>query len=202
MALGDWIEGALAFLGPAGLLLAMVLIFLVDAAIFPALPEVFIVAFYFVLTGTWSWAPAVAALTLLGLALVGDVSGNALLYAVVQRMKATGHVPGFVERAMRKWTSFLAMGDERLILLNRIAPAVPLTGAFIAICGWNVRKSLAYVVIGGAAKYVLLLVVIIGLGLAFDPATARLVPIVAVLVLVAASFAAGWIRRQRMVARA
>ncbi len=202
MGLGEWIAGALAFLGPVGVLVAMYLIFLLDAAIFPALPEVFVVAFYFALTDTWSWAPGVAAAVLLALALAGDVSGNALLYAIVRRLDAAGRLPEFIQRAMRKWTTFLMVSDERLVLLNRIAPAVPLTGAFIATCGWSLRKSLAYVVIGGAAKYTFLLIVVIGLGVAFDPATARLVAFLAVILLVVASFVAGWVRRRRIEARA
>ncbi|HEV8595434.1 MAG TPA: hypothetical protein VGR51_07895, partial [Thermoplasmata archaeon] len=175
------------------------LIFLVDAAIFPALPEVFIVAFYFEIVGRWLWSPVMTAVVLLALALAGDVAGNALVYGIVRRMKAAGHLPQFIERAMRKWTSFLAVQDERLILMNRIAPAVPLTGAFIAVCGWSLRKSLAYVVIGGAIKYVFLLALVIGLGVAFDPGTARLISFSAVILLVAASFVAGWIRRRKMV---
>ena len=89
---------------------------------------------------------------------------------------------------------FLAVRDERVILVNRIAPAVPFTGAFIAVCGWNLRRSLAYVLIGGVAKYVLLLLLVIGLGWAFEPSLARLVTIVAVIVLVVASLLAGWYR--------
>lgn len=202
MGLGDWIGVALSVLGPMGLLTAMFLIFLVDAAVFPALPELFIVAFYFALTDTWAWSPALAVVALLPLALAGDLAGNALLYGLVRRMKESGRLPQFVARAMKKWTSFLAVSDERLILMNRIAPAVPLTGAFIAVCGWSLRRSLAYVVVGGAAKYVFLLVLVIGLGVAFDPGTARLVSLAAVIVLIAASFIAGWYRRQRMVTRA
>jgi membrane protein DedA with SNARE-associated domain len=103
---------------------------------------------------------------------------------------------------MKKWTSFLAVRDERIILVNRIAPAVPFTGAFIAVCGWNLRRSLAYVLLGGVVKYMLLLVLVIGLGLAFDPEAARLVTLVAVVVLVVASLAAGWYRGRKREVRA
>jgi len=125
MGLGDWIGAALSALGAPGLLVAIFLIFLLDAALFPALPELFIVAFYFVLTDTWAWTPAVAAATLLALALAGDLCGNAGLYAIVRRLKDAGRLPRFVQRAMTKWTSLLAVGDERAILVNRIAPVVP-----------------------------------------------------------------------------
>lgn len=197
MALGDWIQAAFAFLGPGGLLAAMFLIFLADAAVFPALPELFIVLFYQELVYTWTWSPVVASTSLLALALAGDLCGNAGTYAVVKWLHARGRVPRVIENAMRKWTSFLAVRDERIILLNRIAPAVPFTGAFIAVCGWSLRRSLAYVLIGGIAKYVLLLLLVVGLGLAFEPGTARLVTFVAVIALVMVSLAAGWYRRRQ-----
>ena len=202
MALGDWIRDAFAFLGPGGILAAMFLIFLVDAAIFPALPEVFIVLFYQQLVDTWFWSIAVAAGSLLVLALAGDLCGNAGMYGITKWFHARGKVPRILEKAMKKWTSFLAVRDERIILVNRIAPAVPFTGAFIAVCGWNLRRSLAYVLLGGVVKYVLLLVLVIGLGLAFEPGAARLVTLVAVVVLVVASLAAGWYRGRKREVRA
>ena len=202
MALGDWIRDAFAFLGPGGILAAMFLIFLVDAAIFPALPEVFIVLFYQQLVDTWFWSTAAAAGSLLVLALAGDLCGNAGMYGITKWFHARRKVPRFIEKSMKKWTSFLAVRDERIILVNRIAPAVPFTGAFIAVCGWNLRRSLAYVLLGGVVKYVLLLVLVIGLGLAFEPGAARLVTLVAVVVLVVASLAAGWYRGRKREVRA
>ena len=197
MALGDWIRDAFAFLGPGGVLVAIFLIFLADAAVFPALPELFIVLFYQQLVDQWSWSIPAAAGSLLVLALAGDLGGNAGMYKVMKWFHARGKVPKFLERAMKKWTSFLAVRDERIILVNRIAPAVPFTGAFIAVCGWSLRRSLAYVLIGGVAKYVLLLLLVIGLGLAVEPGLARLVTLVAVIVLVAASLGAGWYRGRK-----
>jgi len=99
------------------------------------------------------------------------VTYGALSLAALQ----LGRTPGIVQRAMRKWTSFLAVRDERLILLNRIAPAVPLTGAFIAVCGWDLRRSLGYVLIGGAVKYAALLGVAAVLGITLSPETGRVV---------------------------
>ncbi len=100
---------------------------------------------------------------------------------------------------MRKWTSFLAVRDERLILVNRIAPAVPLTGAFIAVCGWDLRRSLGYVLLGGAVKYAALLGVAAALGITLSPETGRVVTISAVIVLVVVSLVAGHLRRRRAV---
>ena len=157
-------------------------------------------AFYFELTIHWAWTPAATAALLLLLALAGDLCGNAGLYAVVRAYRKRGRTPGIVQRAMRKWTSFLAVRDERLILLNRIAPAVPLTGAFIAVCGWDLRRSLGYVLIGGAVKYAALLGVAAMLGITLSPETGRVVTIAAVVVLIVVSLVAGHLRRRRTVA--
>ena len=200
MGLGDWIGSALAFLGPTGLLVAMFFIFFVDAVVFPALPELFVVLFYFQLVDGWTWAPVAAGASLLGLAVLGDVSGNASLYAVVRWFHRRGKVPKRLANAMQRWTKFLVTSDERILLVNRIAPAVPFTGAFIAVCGWNLRRSLSYIAIGGAAKYAALLVIVAWLGVAFNPDTARWVTLIAVLALVAASVLAGQFRRRRLLA--
>jgi len=176
----------------------MLLIFLADAALFPALPEVFIVGFYF-LHPALGMPPLPWALALLGVALVGDVAGNALLYGIVKAgLVRTKRMPGWLDRAMKKWTSLLLVRDERVILVNRIAPAVPLTGAFIAVCGWSLRRSLAYVVLGGALKYSVLLVLTGVAGLAFSPDLARTVTLVAVVGFVGASLVAGRLRARRM----
>lgn len=198
MGLGEWIQDALGFLGPGGLLAAMFLIFLVDAAIFPALPELFIVAFYFELVGPFLWSPAAAAIALLVLAVAGDLCGNAGLYGLVRFFHRRGRFPVRLEKVMRKWTSILLVTDEKILLVNRVAPAVPLTGAFIAVLGWNLRKALAYVLIGGVAKYTLLLALAVFLGFAFAPDTARLATWSAVVVLVVASLAAGRYRKRKM----
>ena len=198
MALGEWIETVFAFLGAPGLLAAMFLIFLADAAVFPALPEVFIVAFYFQLTLGSGWAPLAASATLLALALAGDVCGNAGLFALVRSLRARGHVPRRLERVMQRYVRALLVKDERVLLVNRIAPAVPLTGAFIAVCGWNPRRSLAYVFAGGLAKYALLLALAAWLGVVLDPGLAQNATFAAVGAFVAASFAAGHLRRRKL----
>jgi len=202
MALGEWLGAVLAFLGPAGLLVAIYILFLLDAAIFPALPELFIVAVYFELVYHWAWTPFTACVALLILGLAGDVSGNVGLYAIFRALDRRGKVPKRMARAMQKWTKFLLLQDERMILLNRLAPAIPLTGAFIAVCGWNLRKSVQYVLLGGAIKYALLLGLAAAMGVAFSPDLSRLVTVVLVLALIAASVVAGRYRTKRMEAAA
>jgi membrane protein DedA with SNARE-associated domain len=179
-SLGDLLLGALAVLGPLGLLATLYVIFVVDAAVFPALPEVFAVLF-FVEHDVLGWDPLGWGVLIVAIAVAGEATGNSLLYAIVRKALVDRHqMPALVERAMRRWTSFLVVSDERIILLNRIAPVVPMVGAFIATLGWDFRRSLAYVVLGAAAKYGALIALAGTFGVLYDPGTARLLALVLV----------------------
>jgi len=196
MAFLDELAGLFGFLGPAGTLVALFFIFVVDAAVFPALPEVAIVLTYSFRPG---WIdPIPWAVLLLVMAVGGEAVGNSALYllvrhAIVQR----GRMPAVVERLMRRWVGFLLVRDERVILLNRIAPVLPMVGAFIATCHWDFRKSLAYIVTGAGAKYALLLLLSGAVGLAYDAATARWLTFGLVLGVVALSAVASLVVRRR-----
>jgi len=107
-----------------------------------------------------------------------------------------------MERAMKKWTSFLLVRDERVILMNRAVPVIPMVGAFIATLEWDYRRSMAYVAAGGLAKYAVLLYVVFAIGLAYDVATARWITLALVVIVVALSFLASWVRRRRIEASA
>jgi membrane protein DedA with SNARE-associated domain len=195
-SLDQWLQGLFAFLGPSGVFLALFLLFVIDAAIFPALPEIAIVVAY--LYGAAGNDPFVAAILLLGVALVGELAGNTLLYAWVRRLLVDrGRLPQWIERAMASWTRFLVFPDERIILLNRVAPVVPFVGAFIAVLRWSFPKSLAYILIGAAAKYSLLLILVGSLRVAYSRQMATLLTVSAVLVLVLASIASAYLIRRR-----
>ena len=176
----------------------MYLIFVVDASVVPTLPEVFIVGFYY-LHGVFGLPPALWAVTLLGMALAGEATGNTLLYLVVQRgLVRRGRMPKRVERLMRRWTGFLILHDERIILLNRVIPVVPFVGAFIATLKWSYRKSLAYIVIGAAAKYSALLVLVGVVGMQYDPSLAGYVTLALVVGLVGLSALGSYLYRRRV----
>ena len=196
-SLGDWIRGLFLFLGPAGVFVGLILVFVVDAAIFPTLPELAIVLGYAYRDPAWdpgAWAGA-----LLGMAVGGEVVGNSLMYLWVRKLLVDrGHMPRVIEKAMRRWTQFLLVRDERVILLNRIAPVVPFVGAFIATLHWSYRKSLAYIVIGALAKYSFLLALVGFLGLVYSQETATLVTVGAVLVILAVSLTASALYRRRV----
>lgn len=195
----NWLSGLFAFLGPAGTLLALFFVFVIDAAVIPALPELAVVlSFLYRTPGT---DPLPWAALLLAMAIGGEVVGNTVMFLWVRKLVVDrGHLPKFVDRMMRGWTQLLLVRDERIILLNRIAPVVPFVGAFIAVVRWSFPKSMAYIVLGAAAKYALLLLLVGYLGVVYDPDTATLLTVGAVVVLVAVSIVASLVFRRRMAA--
>ena len=196
-SVADWLTGLFAFLGPAGTLVALFLAFVIDAAIIPTLPELAIVLSYLLGRPT-GVAPLPWALLLLGMAVGGEVVGNTLMFLWVRKLVVDrGHLPKIIGRAMRGWTHLMLVPDERIILVNRIAPVVPFVGAFIAVVGWNFRKSLLYIVLGAVAKYGLLLLLVGVLGVVYDSGTATLITVVAVVVLVAVSLGFSVLYRRR-----
>jgi hypothetical protein len=142
-SIGEWIYGVFGSGGEWGILLALFFIFLIDALIFPALPELFFV-FGFMYKSEISFG-----LELLAVAVSAEIIGVAVLYYIVGHIR----IPKRIERLVNKYIDFLILGDERLILLNRIAPMIPFCGAFVRIAGWDIKRSLLYVVIGGVVKY-------------------------------------------------
>ena len=195
VSLDELLTALFGSLGPVGSLVILLIIFALDAALFPALPEVWIVVTYTYrpeVLGPIGWAGL-----LLAMAVVGDVLGTSLLYVAVRRwVVLRRRMPHWLERAMKRWTGFLLVQDERVILMNRAVPVIPMVGAFIATLGWNYRRSMAYIAIGGLAKYAILLYVVFAIGLAYDVATARWITLALVVAVVGLSFLASWVRRR------
>ncbi len=197
---GDILAALFSGLGPVGAVFALYAIFVVDAALLPALPEVFIVLFFTAYEGPLD--PLTWGIALCLTAMAGEATGNSLLYLLVRRaLVAKNRMPKRIARLMASWVNFLVVSDERVILLNRIVPVVPMVGAFIAVLHWDVRRSLAYVLAGAGAKYAALLALAGWLGVVLDPSVSRAVTIILVLAIVAISLAAAHIRRRRLLSR-
>ncbi len=147
ISLGDWIYGVFGGNGEIGLLLCIFLIFLLDALLFPTLPELFFVIAF--MAGQNYQNPAVFGAELILVAIAAELVGILSLYYVVSHIR----IPHRIERAVDKYTKFLVMGDERLLLLNRVAPMIPFAGAFISIAHWDLKKSIGYIVFGCVLKY-------------------------------------------------
>src|SRR6058998_2828922 len=142
-SLDELLTSLFGSLGPVGSLVILVIIFALDAALFPALPEVWIVVTY-TYRPTEMLGPVAWAGLLLAMAVAGDVLGTSLLYVAVRRwVVQRRRMPRWLERAMKKLTGFLLVQDERVILMNRVVPVIPMVGAFIAALGWDYRWSMA-----------------------------------------------------------
>lgn len=197
--LGDAVVGLFTFLGPAGTLVALFAIFVVDATLVPSVPEFFAVMF-FASGNVWALAPIGWAGLILAAAVGGELVGNAILYTAFHRgLVRADRMPRWLSRAMRGWINFLLVRDERIILVNRIVPAVPMVGAFIATLGWDVRRSFAYIAAGGVAKYAVLLTLAGAFGVVFPADVAQLYTLVFVVafVLVSASVSLAFRRKAR-----
>jgi membrane protein DedA with SNARE-associated domain len=194
--LDDFFAALFGALGPVGSLVALLLIFAIDAALFPALPEAWILITYTYRPETMD--PVGWAAILLAVAVAGDVLGTSLLYGAVRRLLVQDrHMPRWLEAGMRRWTEFLVVRDERVILLNRAAPVVPFVGAFIATLGWSYPKSMAFVAVGGLAKYAVLLYLVFVIGVAYDVRTARTITLVLIVLVIALSVGGSWWYRRR-----
>lgn len=148
MGLSDWLFGLFSGMGDPGIVLCVFLLFLIDALVFPTLPELFMVL-GFGANPTWEFA-----VVLLGAAIVAELVGVFTLYYVVSRIR----VPERISRIAKKYIDFLVVSDERIILVNRMAPMIPFLGAFIAMIDtWDRRKCAMYIVIGCVAKYGIIL---------------------------------------------
>ena len=157
--IGSIIQGIFGPLGPYGGLLCIFLLFFLDAVMIPTLPELFTVLIFTTDYGVNEVEYGLAILLVLSLA---EIAGVLTLYLIVKK----AGVPKILEKAVTKYRDFLFFSDERMILMNRVAPILPFLGAFIAICGWDIKKSLFNVVIGGIAKFGVILL-LSGVFLAF-----------------------------------
>jgi len=126
------------------LIAALFTIFLIDSMVFPALPDFFLLAIYATNPHNAWWGAL-----LFVVAVTASFAGNSLLYILVKRFSP----PALVLRAMRKYAGTLIFADERMLLVNRIAPILPYTGAFIAVNNWDYRRSMVYIILGAIAKF-------------------------------------------------
>jgi hypothetical protein len=178
-------EGLLGYLqgfGDVGLLVFLFVILCLDAMLVPTLPELFVMGFYAAHqpAPTFAWG-----VTLLAVVVAAELTGNGILYVVVRR---TG-LPRFIDKAMKKWVGFLVVQNERIILVNRVAPILPFVGAFVATMKWDPRRSFLYIFVGGAVKYAVLIALVGVLFAFFSGPTARNVTVALILLIIAVSFA-------------
>ena len=142
--IGGWISDVFGPYGALGILICVMLIFMIDALLFPTLPELFFVIGFM-------YDPTLGFGCLLLLAtVIGEIIGICALYHTVERVK----VPQRIRNVVDRYVNFLIVSDERLLLVNRVAPMIPFAGAFISIIDtWKLDRALFYVVVGCILKY-------------------------------------------------
>jgi hypothetical protein len=175
------------------IMLGVFLIFYLDSMVLTLLPEVLILFFFAaqppdVPLVTW-------AILLLLMANVGDVSGNYTIYLL---FKKWGWFHKKVSDKLRKYVGFLLLKDEKLILLNRIAPALPMCGVFMAACDWDIKKSLFYIYLGGLIKYSIILIIFGFLNLIYDTDVAFWITLISVIAFLVPSFFLGRRKQKRL----
>lgn len=178
------------------LLLLAFLLFYLDSMVITILPEVLIILIFAARPGNvqiYEWA-----LLLLIMANVGDVLGNFTIYLL---FKKWNWFHKRVSNVLRKYVEFLVLKDEKLILLNRVAPALPMCGVFMAACNWNVKKSLFYIYIGGLIKMSIILFLFGYLAHVYSEDTAFYITLIFVVVFLVISFFLGKAEKKKLLAQ-
>jgi len=178
-------------LGLLGWLACVFLLFFIDAIIFPTLPEFFVVLFF--IAGYGSLADETLWILFVIVIAIAEVAGFTTLYLVVRRLRLPPKIAGAVDRYRR----FLICPDERMILVNRVAPLLPFTGAFASICNWDFKKSILYLVLGGTFKYGLILALSSYFLAYFERGAAADFTIVMVMVIMVLSFVVSYYRKRK-----
>ncbi|WP_400238618.1 hypothetical protein [Methanomethylophilus alvi] len=177
--------------GDLGVLLCIFLIFLLDALLVPTLPELFFILGF--MAGAEHNTPIVFGCELLLVAILSELVGILSLYYVVKHIR----IPKKIEKLVDTYTKFLVMGDERLLLLNRIAPMIPFAGAFIAIAKWDLKKSMFYIVLGCVLKYGIIMLLSNMFLDFFNSDQAQLFMIIMIVVVIAVSMIMSFVIKKR-----
>ncbi len=173
------------------------LIFYLDSMVLTILPEILILTFVGAKPpelSTFMWL-----VLLLCMANIGDVAGNYTVYLLFKKVK---RYHNWVHDKLQRYVGLLVLKDEKLILLNRVAPALPMCGAFMAACDWNVKKSLFYIYIGGLIKYSIILFFFGFLSFIYPEDTALWITLISVAVFLVISFFLGKREQKRLLKKA
>jgi len=187
--IGGWISSIFGPYGAIGILICIMLIFLIDALFFPTLPELF-----FVIGFMYDPSLEFGCLLLLA-AVIGEIVGICALYYVVEKVK----VPQRIKNIADRYVNFLVVNDERLLLVNRMAPMIPFAGAFISIIdSWRLNRALLYVVTGCILKYGIIMLMSNFFFNYFSSDAAQTYTIVFIFLVIIISFMLAFARKRRV----
>ncbi len=189
MGVGDVLFELFAGLGDQGILVCIFLLFMLDALLIPTLPELF----FILAIGANNSLTFAGEVLLFGF--LGEMAGVFLLYTVVCK---TG-LPKRVDKALKKYINFLVVSDEKVMLINRIAPMVPFVGAFMAAMRkrWDVRKCIFWLIVGYVIKYGFIMLMGHSMISFFDTGTSRTVMLIAILIVIGGSAVVSYKRSKK-----
>ena len=186
--ISGWMMDTFGPYGAIGVAIVIFLIFYIDAVFFPTLPEIFfIIGFMYDPVPAWG-------MTLLIIASLAEAAGLSTLYYIVEKIG----VPERIKNVADKYADFLIVSDERMLLVNRVAPILPFAGAFVSLIhSWTLRRALIYNFIGCYLKYGIILLFAGFFYSYFGSQEAQLYTIVFVLIVMAVSIIASLIKKRR-----
>lgn len=185
----EWLQALLGPLGTLGLFMIIFLFFYVDAILFPTVPELF--TLFIFSDNPTSWLFAIEILVTI---LLAEVLGLMTLYWVVKHFS----MPKKIENALTKYTKFLFVKDEKIILINRIAPVLPFMGAFAAVCHWDIKRCVFYTLLGGVIKYSFILISSAAFYAYLESGEAFTVSVILVLSIIAVSVILSYTRKDKI----
>ncbi len=186
--IGDWLYGIFGPHGSVGILIFIFLLFYIDSLIFPTLPEVFFIL-CFMYDPTLYWG-----LTLLLVGAVAEFAGVTSLYLIVEHVR----VPEKIRSIADKYSKFLILSDERMILMNRVAPVLPFTGAFISLIdSWEIKRAWIYLILGYVLKYGIILLFANFFYTFFSGLQAEILSIVMIITVMAVSLIMAYRKKKR-----
>ena len=146
--IGGWMMDVFGPQGAIGIALVIFLIFYIDAVFFPTLPEIFFIIGY-MYEPTLGWG-----ITILVIASLAEAAGLTTLYLIVEKIGVPERIKGIAD----KYADFLIVSDEKMLLVNRLAPMLPFAGAFVSLIhSWTLKRALFYNFIGCYIKYGIIL---------------------------------------------
>ena len=175
--------------GGPGVILMVFLAFLLDATLVPFLPEIFIILGY-----SYNPEPSFA-ITLILVSILAEWAGNCILYLLVKHIR----VPRRIRSVVNRYIGIMVVSDERMLLINRIAPLIPYSGAFIALVdGWRLSRALFYIALGCVLKYGLILSMSTVFYSYFSGGMASIMTIVLVVIMLVLSLILSYVRKRRV----
>ena len=174
--------------GAIGIALVIFLIFYIDAVFFPTLPEIFfIIGFMYDPTPIWG-------LTILVIASLAEAAGLSTLYYIVEKIG----VPERIKNIADKYADFLIVSDEKMLLVNRLAPMLPFAGAFVSLIhSWTLKRALLYNFIGCYLKYGIILLFANFFYSYFGSQEAQLYTIIFVIIVMVLSIIASFYKKRK-----